>query len=96
MRRYINLSDRETVTVGGDPPIAPGASGVLAYSAALQDLLDRRILQLDQSTVEPATVAQLRRWLDDRGVAYARGARLAELREVYLRAVDGGSHGGNG
>jgi len=96
MQRYINLSDRHTVTVGGDPPIAPGASQVLAYSAALQDLLDRRILQLDQSTAEPATVVQLKRWLDDRGVAYARGARLAELREAYLRAVEGGSHGGNG
>lgn len=96
MQRYINLSDRYTVTVGGDPPIAPGASQVLAYSAALQDLLDRRILQLDRSTVEPTTVAQLMRWLDDRGVAYARGSRLAELRAAYLRAVEGGSHGGNG
>jgi hypothetical protein len=96
MQRYINLSDRHTVTVGGDPPIEPGASGVLAYSAALQDLLDRHILQLDQSTVEPTTVAQLKRWLDDRGVVYARGARLAELREVYLRSAKGESDGGNG
>lgn len=96
MQRYINLSDRHTVTVGGDPPIAPGASQVLAYSAALQDLLDRRILQLDQSTVEPTTSAQLKRWLDGRGVAYARSARLPDLREAYLREVEGGSHGGNG
>lgn len=95
MHRYVNLSDRHTVTVGSCLPIAPGASGLLVYSAAIQDLIDRGILERDDSSAIPSTAAQLKRWLDDRGVAYTQGAKLGDLREAYVNAAQGGPDGGN-